>query len=490
MINLAHTGNQKNLFDQLNEAVQQNILDLNSDADNDIDDMPILDCKYFSIDEFRHQKFNPKKSFSIFHLNIHSIDLHIEELRVALQLLDFQFDFICINESKIEKDQPVSKIDISIDGYQSPIGTPTESTKGGVLLYVKTGLNVVPREDITNSLYKSKEVESIFIEIIDPCQSNSILGTMYRHPSMDEKYFNDKFMITLKEIRDKEPNKSFYLAGDFNFDLLKTSSHPETSNFFDAMMSCYLLPTITLPTKINSKNNTVIDNIFTSHFHPDLKSGNLLIGISDHLPSFVIVPKSNQNHLPKKQNIFKRDTKNFDRANLILDFLEIDWTECMDIEKEDVNHSTSQFILKMNELLDKYVPLKKLSQRQFKQRFKPWISDKILDKIALKNKFLQRSTKCKNSVDKINLYNRFKDLKNEITDLTRKGKKEFYEKYFAENKNNLKKIWQGIKDIVNIKAKNFDQPTCIQNGDKTITKPSEISNTFNNYFTSKQKPAS
>ena len=59
-------------------------------------------------------------------------------------------------------------------------------------------------------------------------------------------------------------------------------------------------------------------------------------------------------------------------------------------------------------------------------------------------------------MDKINLYNRFKDLKNEITDLTRKGKKEFYEKYFAENKNNLKKIWQGIKDIVNIKAKNFD----------------------------------
>ena len=86
-------------------------------------------------------------------------------------------------------------------------------------------------------------------------------------------------------------------------------------------------------------------------------------------------------------------------------------------------------------------------------------------------------------MDKINLYNRFKDLKNEITDLTRKGKKEFYEKYFAENKNNLKKIWQGIKDIVNIKAKNFDQPTCIQNGDKTITKPSEISNAFNNYFT-------
>ena len=90
-----------------------------------------------------------------------------------------------------------------MDGYQSPLGTPTESTKGGVLLYVKTGINVVPRDDIANSLYKSKGVESRFIEIVDPCHTNSILGTMYRHPSMDEKLFNDKFMVALKEIREK-----------------------------------------------------------------------------------------------------------------------------------------------------------------------------------------------------------------------------------------------------------------------------------------------
>merc|ERR1712074_405906 len=90
---------------------------------------------------------------------------------------------------------------------------------------------------------------------------------------------------------------------------------------------------------------------------------------------------------------------------------------------------------------------------------------------------------CKNAEEKINLYNRFKNIKNEITDLTRKGKKKFYEKYFADNKNNLKKIWKGIKDIVNIKAKNFDQPSCILNGDMSVTEPKTIANTFNKYFT-------
>ena len=81
---------------------------------------------------------------------------------------------------------------------------------------------------------------------------------------MDEKLFNENYIVALKDIREKEQNKTFYIAGDFNFDLLKTETHLETSNFFDAMMSNYLLPTITLPTRINSRSNTVIDNIFTN----------------------------------------------------------------------------------------------------------------------------------------------------------------------------------------------------------------------------------
>ena len=130
------------------------------------------------------------------------------------------------------------------------------------------------------------------------------------------------------------------------------------------MMSCFLLPTITLPTRINNSNNTVIDNILTNHYHPDMKTGNLLIGISYHLTSFLIVPKSNQNHLPKKHNVYKRVTKNFDRENFILDFLDTDWVEWLETGKEDINYSSSKFIDKINELLDKYVPLKKtLSKR-------------------------------------------------------------------------------------------------------------------------------
>ena len=70
----------------------------------------------------------------------------------------------------------------------------------------------------------------------------------------------------------------------------------------------------------NSISNTLIDNIFTSEVNPDIKSGNLTIGISDHLPSFVVIPKQNQKHLPKRHNLLKRDRKNFNKDEFVMDF--------------------------------------------------------------------------------------------------------------------------------------------------------------------------
>ena len=108
--------------------------------------------------------------------------------------------------------------------------------------------------------------------------------------------------------------KKVYIAGDFNFDLLNTDTHSDTFDFFDTMMSNFLLPVITIPTKINRGNHTLIDNIFTNNLNPDTKSGNFEINLSDgHLPSFIITPKQNQNHLPKKHNILIRDKKHFNK---------------------------------------------------------------------------------------------------------------------------------------------------------------------------------
>ena len=249
------------------------------------------------------------------------------------------------------------------------------------------------------------------------------------------------------------------------------------------MTSNFLLPTILLPTKINTSNDTLIDNIFTNQFNPDIISGNLTFNISDgHLPSFTIFPKSNQQHLPKKHNIFKRNTHTFDKENFLLDILGLDWYKIIQIDKQDANLSFDAFHNNIEALLDKYMPMKKLTNKQYKRKYKPWITHGILTSMRRRDKLLNQFIKTKDPSRKLALHTEYKLVRNKIVQLTKLNKQIFYKNYFTTNNNNLRKIWQGIKQIINIKNKSYDSPLCITEKNKVITDPSEVANSFNNYF--------
>ena len=44
-----------------------------SPDDEDNDDLSPINCKYYEVEDFTKAKFNSSKSFSIFHINIHTI---------------------------------------------------------------------------------------------------------------------------------------------------------------------------------------------------------------------------------------------------------------------------------------------------------------------------------------------------------------------------------------------------------------------------------
>lgn len=195
---------QQKLLNKLNNLIYQN----NNEQSDEDDDNPGIQCNYYSTHEFCQSKFNSSKSFSILHLNIHSIQLHIEDLRIMLQLLNFKFDIIAISESKLQENiEP--QIDISLSGFQSPLSTPTAASKGGVLIYVANEINFKPRNDL--KIYKTKELESVFIEIINPKKSNCILGVIYRHPCMDATAFNENYLqLTLEKLSHENHKKNIY----------------------------------------------------------------------------------------------------------------------------------------------------------------------------------------------------------------------------------------------------------------------------------------
>ena len=74
-----------------------------------------ISSKYYSPTEFKQTKFN-KKHLSMAHLNIDSLQAHIEELKTLLVILDKPFDIIAITETRLYS-QEMPKIDISIPGY-------------------------------------------------------------------------------------------------------------------------------------------------------------------------------------------------------------------------------------------------------------------------------------------------------------------------------------------------------------------------------------
>ena len=302
----------------------QSVLHENSNPtldENDVDALQPPICSYFSINEFCSANFDPNKNFSILHLNVHSIQLHIEEVRTMLLLLNFHFDFLAFTESKLMKGSiPITNIEI--EGYNSPYSCPSEASKGGVLLYTSNKFNIIPRPDLQT--YSPKEVESIFVEVVNQKAKNDIIGVIYRHHTIEKVDFNKNHIHPLLEKLSKESNKNLFIAGDFNINLLKTNTDADALDFFDLMSNNMLLPAISLPTRISSGTETLIDNIFTNIINSDAVSGNLTIGISDHLPSFLIIPKKSSNHIPKKHNLFKRDIKNLNREALNNDLAQID----------------------------------------------------------------------------------------------------------------------------------------------------------------------
>ena len=148
-------NNLKSFFNELNS--------LDNTIPNTEEDSSVVNCKYYETDEFNNL-FTKSKSFSTFHLNISSLTKHFDDLSTLLAILKIKFSIIGITETKFSKDVSPS-INFSLPNY-SVEHVPAESSAGGALLYIADYLSYKQRKDLTNNLYKSKELESIFIEIM------------------------------------------------------------------------------------------------------------------------------------------------------------------------------------------------------------------------------------------------------------------------------------------------------------------------------------
>ena len=200
---------------------------------------------------------------------------------------------------------------------------------------------------------------------------------------MDLTDFNCSYLNKLLENISKE-QKSVFLLGDFNVNLLSYNEHNQTNEFLDSLASNSFIPLILQPTRITSHSNTLIDNIFSNVIDPDIISGNLTATISDHLPQFSIIPNMFGNVSGNKSNIYERDWSKFDREKFILDYFSVDWEDLLKTDELNADNSTRIYLDKRNILLDTYAPLKRVNKYKMKFKSKSWITLGLQKLISVK----------------------------------------------------------------------------------------------------------
>ena len=90
--------------------------------------------------------------------------------------------------------------------------------------------------------------------------------------------FNNILNNRLKKIN--QGQKTMFLIGDFNIDLMHYNEHKPTNEILDSLASNPYLPHIIQPSRHTSHSRTLIDNIFSNAISKDIISGNITATIS------------------------------------------------------------------------------------------------------------------------------------------------------------------------------------------------------------------
>ena len=102
--------------------------------------------------------------------------------------------------------------------------------------------------------------------------------------------------------------------------------------------------------------------------------------------------------------------------------------------------------------------------------------------INQKNKIHNRFLKAKNQRLKTELFEKFKQYRNSISNLLKASKKSYYTNFFNKNLDDLKTAWKGIKEIIKIKSNTQSSLNSIDIVGKIETDSKAMADHFNDFF--------
>ncbi len=436
-----------------------------SQPDPDLGLPNLINSKYHSVKDFQNLKI--EKNFNLFHSNVNGLEIKLDTLQTFLAGSKSAMDIIAVTETS-EKEDDSFISNVKIDGY-SLFHTPTCSSKGGSALYVNSDYDTFERVDMK---IQNENFQGVWLEIKNSNSKNIIVGCVYRHPRHAVDDFFSYMETVLKKCSDE--NKELYLCGDFNIDLLKIESVSSYLNFYNLLNSHGLLPYIIHPSRIvEGQIPSLIDNIFSNNFQQYVISGNIYLTLSEHLSQFASVIRDKID--VRNINMYGRDYSKYSDDNFIDDVSIQRWN----YDSTDPNLLMSDLVWRLDGCAERHAPVKKLKPKDIKLRLNPWMTPEILKLIRIRDRLFSRKKREPDNQTVKETYNR---VRNKVSRETSKAKKSHHKSFFEANSKNIRKTWEGIRKIVNVKKSTDFSISQLNISGKIVDDPATITNSFNNFF--------
>ena len=136
---------------------------------------PINSKYYFPLDFEKLTLQASSSYFSLFHINLNSLDAHLSDLQTTLAFLKLLFHIIGISEIR-ENNSMGFKINNNLDGFTLH-SQPSKSAGGGAAIYTSKSLNSFKRADL--SITDADEFETVWVEIVNNKNENILCCCAY-----------------------------------------------------------------------------------------------------------------------------------------------------------------------------------------------------------------------------------------------------------------------------------------------------------------------
>ena len=188
-------------------------------------------------------------------------------------------------------------------------------------------------------------------------------------------------------------NKTFFLAGDFNINLLDFQTNKKVQSFVNLMFGFSMIPTINKPTRVTKHTATAIDNIITNCIiNSDFKSAIVKTDLSDHFPIIFInelmrvpTPTDDMENCVYKRDFTENALNCFKQA-----LFETSWDSVKNLKQP--NEACNKFLEIFNELYEEYFPVRKIKIKP-KRALSPWITNDIAKSSKRKQKLYKNFLK-------------------------------------------------------------------------------------------------